>query len=746
MQHLGADLIPNDRVALFELIKNSYDADASMAILRFRDLNTDHTVIELWDDGHGMDEGTVQSNWLEIANPNRKKNPRSESGSRRVLGAKGLGRFAVARLAETTELTTRRAGSPEVFLKVSWDDFNDDELFLEDVEIGWGVRDDPEVFDHGGPASVLYNATLAALHQRNKDQPDDDLESDLNPDTDTDAAAGTGGSASNESDSHDQAAVEVLHGTLLTLSPARSPWTEEDIRELSASLSRLTPPPPPTELGVSVVPDFQIALDLDDDTGPALIGPSPTIAKPAYRLLGRIDGAGKGTVHFTTTREDGDAEIEVSIPEATGCGPVAVDLRLWDLESEALRDLRRAEGGIKTIREVRELIRNASGIALYRDGFRVQPYGDRDVDWLGLDARRVNNPTMRASNNQVVGFVFTSADQNPTLRDQANRQGLIENAALASLRGVIVALLRLLEERRYDLRRRDTPTPSERERAGGIFAAFNLEGLRETVTAAYPNDARLHQAVEQAENDLERGVEGVQEVVSRFSRLSTLGSLVDVMLHEGNTAIASVNFITAELKVLADEAEPDLAERLRAFIERLRLQIDTLSHLFRNLEPLSGRRRGRPKKVDMLTVLEQAVAVLEGELRSAGVVIEIVGKPRTVTVDVADVMQIVINLVRNAIFWTSTNQRPGERKIRVSVLEGDAEITIEVSDNGPGVPEERAGSIFDAYYTTRENGVGLGLNIAGSIAADFYDGELALVDDGPLPGATFHVTLRRRLG
>lgn len=726
MQHLGADLIPNDRVALFELIKNSYDADASMAILRFRDLGTDHAVIELWDDGHGMDESTVQSNWLEIANPNRKKNPRSESGSRRVLGAKGLGRFAVARLAETTELTTRRAGSPEVFLKVSWDDFNDDELFLEDVEIGWGTRDDPEIFDHGGPASLLYNATLAALDQGNNDEAKDGPESD----TDIDNAT----------------AVDVLHGTLLTLSPARSPWTAEDISELSASLSRLTPPPPPTELGVSVVPDFQIALDRDDGAGPMLVGPSPTIAKPAYRLLGRIDSAGKVTLQFTTTHEGGDAEIEVLLPNAPGCGPLAVDLRLWDLESEALRDLMRAEGGIKTIREVRELIRSASGIALYRDGFRVQPYGDRDVDWLGLDARRVNNPTMRVSNNQIVGFVFTSADQNPALRDQANRQGLIENSALASLRDVIVAMLKLLEERRYELRRRDAPTQSERERVGGIFAAFSLAGLRETVTAAYPNDARLHRAVEQAESDLERGVEGVQEVVSRFSRLSTLGSLVDVMLHEGNTAIASVNFITAELEILAEEAESDLEARLRAFIERLQLQIETLSHLFRNLEPLSGRRRGRPKKVDMITVLEQAVAVLEGELRSAGVVVEIVGKPRTVTVDIADVMQIVINLVRNAVYWTSTKHGPGDRKIRISMLEGVAEITIEVSDNGPGVPENRAASIFDAYYTTRENGVGLGLNIAGSIAADFYDGELALVDDGPLPGATFHVTLRRRLG
>lgn len=728
MQHLGQDLIPNDRVALFELIKNSYDADASTVILRFAGRGSDEGSVEIWDDGHGMDSSTVRANWLEIANPLRKKTPLSESGRRRVLGAKGLGRFAVARLGSVTELTTRRRDGEEVFVRVDWEDFENDDLYLDDIEIEWTERSTPEVFATGGLATRTFEEVRAAL----------------TGDSASPSPAREGGISSAGTPA-ESAATDVTHGTQLRLSPLRGTWSDEDLSELTLSLSRLMPPAPPTELGITAVPDFQIVVYPHPDAEPEAIGPSPTIARPAYRLLGRVDATGQGRFAFTTTHAEADETFDVPL-DVSACGPLAVDLRVWDLEAGALHDLRRVDGTNQSVPQIRKLIREASGVALYRDGFRVQPYGDTDYDWLGLDARRVNNPTMRLSNNQVVGFVFTTADDNPDLRDQANRQGLIENAAFENLRTVLNELLRLVEERRYELRRRSNPSEDPRVSRGGLFSAFNLRGLRETVSESHPGDSTLLRAIDRAEGDIERGVKAVQEVVSRFSRLSTLGSLVDVMLHEGNTALASCNFLIGRLHRLAEGAPPELAEPLLAHAGMLQQQIDALARLFRNLEPLSGRRRGRPRRVQLHDVLAQAVAVLENELEVAGVRVETTGPDRTVSIDVADVMQIVINLVRNAIYWTSTVQDKGQREVLIATSGSDDEVVIEVSDNGPGVPPERAHLIFDAYYTTREKGVGLGLNIAGTIASDFYDGDLMLVDNGPLPGATFRVTLRRRVG
>ena len=114
LRTLGSDLISSDKVALIELVKNSYDADASIVLVRFRGpLKAGKGRVEVWDDGSGMDAGTLQSSWFDIATDAKRKKPRSEGG-RRVLGEKGIGRLAAARLGEELLLTTRRQESDEV--------------------------------------------------------------------------------------------------------------------------------------------------------------------------------------------------------------------------------------------------------------------------------------------------------------------------------------------------------------------------------------------------------------------------------------------------------------------------------------------------------------------------------------------------------------------------------------------------------------------------------------------------------
>ena len=124
LRTLGSDLISSDKVALIELVKNSYDADAGVVLIRFRGpLKAGEGRIEVWDDGHGMDAATLQSSWLDIATDTKRRNPRSDGG-RRVLGEKGIGRLAAARLGEEMLLTTRKQDSDEVKLLIDWTDFD----------------------------------------------------------------------------------------------------------------------------------------------------------------------------------------------------------------------------------------------------------------------------------------------------------------------------------------------------------------------------------------------------------------------------------------------------------------------------------------------------------------------------------------------------------------------------------------------------------------------------------------------
>ena len=168
------------------------------------------------------------------------------------------------------------------------------------------------------------------------------------------------------------------------------------------------------------------------------------------------------------------------------CGPFRVELRVWDRDSKSMNETAQEHGS--TVSDVRSDLNNAAGISIYRDGFRVLPYGESHNDWLRLDFRRVQNPTMRLSNNQIVGYLLISADDNPDLRDQSNREGLIEGSALDDLRELIQLVISELEQRRYDARHNVDEFKIGKR---GLFVDFNLAAVHDLAKQRYPNDTEF---------------------------------------------------------------------------------------------------------------------------------------------------------------------------------------------------------------------------------------------------------------
>lgn len=720
MKALGEELISNEQVALIELVKNSYDADATIVVVRFiGPLHEGEGAVEVWDNGHGMGADNIQPVWMDIATDHRLRSHLSESRGRRVLGAKGIGRFAAMRLAYRTEVVTRRTDQGEVAFKIDWEPFADPDAYLDDMAITWEQRA-PTVFSGEGEA-----LTVLAREQ--------------------------------ESTGHTTA---VAHGTVVRLAALRRDWNAVDIGNLRQALSRLIPPPPPAELDVPAEAEFSVWLDVPSPheglSGP--IAASEALAHPEYRIVGIVDA--DGTAHLTYLERENaqseDYEVDLRQPGATdlpSCGPLKLDIRAWNLEADSVRRLLRLETGARNISEIRSLIRKNAGIALYRDGFRVQPYGEPGNDWLQLDPRRVNNPTMRLSNNQIAGFVYITADDNPELRDRSHREGLIDAPQYESLKATLIAAINVLEQRRYAARRPASSVDGEtqRERARGIFEAFSLGPLRRTISQRYPDDAVLNEAFDEVEEEVREGVQHVQEVLSRFSRLASLGALVDVVLHDGRGALNRIAFAMRDLnKAVTRSAagnDVELSNALTKVAESLEKQRDALDRLFRRIEPLSGRRRGRPRRISLHEVLNQAAEVIDTEAKAQTVSITVEGDDQTITADPGDILQIMVNLLQNAIYWLSTLPEQDGRRITITTNRGDDRaVTIDVSDSGPGVAPKDTGLIFDPYYSTRPDGVGLGLSIAGSIAKDFYDGDLELLTEGEQNGATFRITLRRRIG
>jgi len=129
------------------------------------------------------------------------------------------------------------------------------------------------------------------------------------------------------------------------------------------------------------------------------------------------------------------------------CGPFSIELRVWDRDPDSMRSL--SKNINLDIGQIRKDLDEACGVSIYRDDFRVLPYGESHNDWLRLDLRRVQNPTLRLSNNQILGYIMISADTNPNLRDQSNREGLMSGSALDDLKSSVLVILNEIETRRY---------------------------------------------------------------------------------------------------------------------------------------------------------------------------------------------------------------------------------------------------------------------------------------------------------
>ena len=715
MLTLGLELISSETVALAELVKNSYDADAHFVLIRLTgSLREGEGQIDVLDDGSGMTPDVVSGVWLEPATPSRRRRPKSATG-RRSLGEKGLGRFAVAKLAEQVTLCTRAHDGEETELSIRWSDFDDEEKYLDQVDIPWSSHD-PDIFAVRGEASRMWRR----VHKTYAEELED--------------TAWT---------------PRTTQGTLLRMSGLRSEWTEQLASDVERTLSRLVSP---SATLAGAENDFTIVLDLPAPLTAigGLIGPPEELRRPHYRLDAVVDVDGRAEL---TTRLRLGSEPRTDVLHLAGvggreptCGPLQLHVLAWDRDRVALEEV--AAPGSR-YQDVRQALNRAAGVSVYRDGFRVLPYGEVGNDWLELDRRRIDDPSRRLSNNQVVGTVLITRDENPDLFDQTNREGLVAGDALADFRHLILELLVTLERRRSDER----PPPPQARGAVNIVEPLRLNELRAAATAR--DDSELTGLVDEAETEIAIRTTQVREVLARYQRLATLGQLVDKMVHEvGQPAAAMRSAAVAGIEHIEDgRAAHRLAppcEKILTTVEEelqiIRTQARAAVDVLNRLAPFGGRRRGRPHKIDMERAIADTARLLRKDIERSKALLSLPSTSTEVTVDGTELQEIVLNLLTNSLYWITRSPRGAERRIAVDVERNDdSSLSLIVSDSGPGVAEADRDRIFEPYFSTREGGYGLGLALAGEIVSEYYGGELELVSPGALGGATFRATLRRRV-
>ena len=713
MKTLGEELISSDSVALVELIKNSYDADAGEVLIRFTGpLVKGDGSIQVIDNGHGMSLSTIQNSWMQPATDS-KINKKNTDGGRRVLGEKGIGRFAASRLSSSLKLVSRYTGEANETLAIfDWTQFDDETKFLDEVKVFIRSRSPVDICSGGAIKSV--GVVSPGKYQ----------------------------------------------GTILTMTGLKEKWKNSDFDEIQRGLSRLVSP-------FSEVPGFKISIDAPAgfEKYSTEIRPPEIVNYPHYTIEGEINDKGEYLISYKVLalekpetvkgcffrhptsgwimRDELSHQSSDSSPE---CGPLKVQLRVWDRDE--LGNIVQMLGG--SISSVRKDLDVFAGVSIYRDKFRVMPYGEPDNDWLRLDSRRVQKPAQKLSNNQIVGYISISADTNPGLKDQSNREGMRESQAYSDLEEIMLCVLSRMEDIRYKYRKKNKSTGPEgvKPTQGGLFDSLDLSKIRDYFSQKHPQDALVKTLIDDIELDFSSRIESIKKVVARYSGLATLGKLVDAVLHEGRQPLASISGQASlgneDLEDSGRLSEPKIESAFKRF-NKIKEQSNVLSLVFKRIEPFGGRKVGRPPQLYLEKIIQDSFDIFEKQLKDAEVNYVISKTQSLVRVDPSEIQQIFVNLIDNSIYWLQLVPTT-QRRILVNVdrtPEGFIEIVF--SDSGPGIPPENRSSIFEAYYSNRKDGAGLGLSIVGEMVENYYNGTFELLDNGTLPGATFRIRLCKRV-
>ncbi|MCY4574346.1 MAG: ATP-binding protein [Gemmatimonadetes bacterium] len=449
---LGRQQIAGIPTAISELFKNAHDAYADRVEV---DYYRRDGLFVLRDDGLGMQRDEFVDRWLTIATETSVKRKRAESRlpksttrARPVLGEKGIGRLAIATIAPQLLVLTRAwsdgALSDLTAAFLNWRVFECPELNLQDIRIplrtfpGGTLPNGEDVADMVGD----FQRRNEYLRERVDESEWERIETEL---------------AQFEVDPLEMA--EYLgeptlladgHGTHFYLLPA-SPNLEHDIA--GEPDSDVAPPLQKALLGFTT-PSFadrgspvirtSFRDHQTDGTSEDLIGESEFFTRHEYenadhQVWGRFDEYGqfKGSVSIYGEVED-DHVIHWSGGKGkkTGCGPFRI--RFAAVEGLARHSTIPPEEHGRVLSKTRKI----GGLYIYRDGVRIQPYGNTDYDWLEIELRRTKSASYYYfSYRQMFGVVEVDSTHNARLREKAGREGFRENKAYRDLRGILKSFL-----------------------------------------------------------------------------------------------------------------------------------------------------------------------------------------------------------------------------------------------------------------------------------------------------------------
>lgn len=676
---LGDQLIRDPGIAVFELVKNAYDADSpdvTVAMSGITDERLGEIIIQ--DSGTGMDYDTVTGVWMEPGTDYRARQrqlgERTPKYHRLPLGEKGVGRFAAHKLGDSIRLITRKKNNPEILVEIDWTKYSEHK-YLEDVPVNILQRQ-AQVFTGNKTGTRIEISKLRNVWNRGMVR---DLARAIN-------------SICSPFEKLQEKQNRIISGEFKTelVLPENPEWlkgilTVNEVLEYAL---------------------FQAHCDIDGSTL------SYDYKFIPYRVM--EDKVQPRPVSFENLPIKSEENIDFDLIKKH-VGPIHIDFYIYDLETKILAL------GVADRPGLKKFLKENGGIRVYREGIRVYDYGEPGNDWLNLGALRVNKPAGKISNNIVIGAISLSfgdniifdPDKNLGLIEKTNREGFVDNDTYkAYWQAVTYTITQVTNERNIDKLRIRNVYSSKKLKEPVIE---DLSDLRELVEKRNLTE-ELGPYLDRIENDY-------ITIRDNFLVSSSAGLSLATVIHEVEKGVD-------ELKYAVEEERP--SERIVTLAKHVANLVEGFGSLMRK----SG--ASKEKASDLISQ-----AIFNTQLRLKVHKIKPVVSESQGDFEVKCSRRLIIatvmNMIDNSIWWLDNKYGLEAENVKRIYIGTSKELrdgpAIIVADNGPGfldLPEY----LIEPFISRKPDGMGLGLHIADQVMR-VQGGRLMFpeIDDLSLPEA-----------
>lgn len=826
---IGLENFSTEEGAVIELVKNTYDADANNCILIFdfktkinTFVNTDgieeeiekfdkeNSSIYIIDNGIGMNDKIIQNQWMTIGTDNKLYEHTSESG-RVKTGAKGIGRFALNRLGMLTDMI-----SLPTLLEVEIED--NDIVEVDSNEIAktklvpnensiafeWTV--DWKDFDRKGATVSDVEAILSEKERFNLKQ-----------------------EFLNKFSAHSKI-KEVLEnidfesGTVIQITELNDEWNEDKLRKLFGNLEILLPPDEQNDFGIdffllnkldefgsvkkAYYDDFDYKVNAeynhnDDKVLKIEISRNELhvdVLENRYAEVFEFDMMKSSPYRLEDFKKE---KIELVIPiEKLTTESVDKDLLdkvgkfnfiFYFLKNTISDD--KGDGDLKKYpykninsANRKSWLKKFGGIKIFRDDFRIRPYGENGDDWLRLGERQAQSPGgagqrlggYRIRPNQIAGTIKISRLYNTSFQDKSGREGLIENDEFELFKNIIKEIISIFERDRnvimYNLSELYKQKNKEaeklrkaKEEAERIRKEKEDREEKEANSGTQSEDKSSDGSKKYSENEenmadaifiLEKESEKKDDEIRLLRSLASVGLIVSSFAHElhnlKNRLIPRTNFLELELSKYIDKKQfEDKSKYANPFymLDLIKQEDLKLQHwLVYSLNTLKRDKRER-KNVNLNDYFETFKSIWQNSLDDRKIVIEY-NRDET-NQSIIRAFEIDLDCIFNNLLSNSLNALKGyfdsEKKITISCEFKDGNIEIIFSDNGKGLDnkyKDNPNQIFNLFESSKVDqygnttGTGLGLSIVQTIITEYNNSSIKIIEKEK--GLGFKITFKTR--